>query len=539
MKTKFLLIATAALCLAACNKQEIIDGPDDHGKEGDYMIEIAELDQPTKSSPSTVELNLADLVSPSSKNITAQLKKRSESGWANVDNGVTYSWSATSEDNQKFSGSGTVNQSCNVSAKKAGTGNITVSAAISGTTVATQPVPVKVSDDRALSWTNATTSLTAGEVKTAVLNSNFSGTASISSNNSSFLVGTSENSLNTTTSVTFGTKKSQTIYYKYTGSSQTTVKMEAQNGSIKASQNISVSTPSEPVFYLTYESMDNRHINQGGGELYITYKLQVQDSRAGWYYEPGREFEAEVIDWGYSYNSSGSRQSYHFDQDHSYSSSLYEGQGEMDIDVTLSVRDDDYQRMGNTFNLLVKVTLDDGRQYLIEYIQTAPTPTPDPDPDPTPIILDGLYYSTDGYTYRTLDACGTYSRSYGITTSGSYDGECYYFKYVVIEEMEENGAVHPRELVNQSARFKYYENNVEKSVTVSESSVTRLTNNMNRTTRYNSQYPYTDGSVYTGSHASYVTLTLKLPNGTSKKVWGYITESDEFGDMCSYYPHYR
>ena len=211
MKTKFLLIATAALCLAACNKQEIIDGPDDHGKEGDYMIEIAELDQPTKSSPSTVELNLADLVSPSSKNITAQLKKRSGSGWANVDNGVTYSWSATSEDNQKFSGSGTVNQSCNVSAKKAGTGNITVSAAISGTTVATQPVPVKVSDDRALSWTNATTSLTAGEVKTAVLNSNFSGTASISSNNSSFLVGTSENSLNTTTSVTFGTKKSQTI----------------------------------------------------------------------------------------------------------------------------------------------------------------------------------------------------------------------------------------------------------------------------------------------------------------------------------------
>ena len=162
MKTKLLLFATALLCLAACNKQEIIDGPDDQGKEGDYMIEIAELDQPTKSNPSTVELNLANLVSPSSKSITAQLKKRSGSSWVNVDNGVSYSWSATSEDNQKFSGSGTVNQSCNVTAKKAGSGNITVSAAIGGTTVATQPVPVNVSDDRALSWTNATTSLTAG-----------------------------------------------------------------------------------------------------------------------------------------------------------------------------------------------------------------------------------------------------------------------------------------------------------------------------------------------------------------------------------------
>ena len=227
MKTKLLLFATALLCLAACNKQEIIDGPDDQGKEGDYMIEIAELDQPTKSNPSTVELNLANLVSPSSKSITAQLKKRSGSSWVNVDNGVSYSWSATSEDNQKFSGSGTVNQSCNVTAKKAGSGNITVSAAIGGTTVATQPVPVNVSDDRALSWTNATTSLTAGEVKTAVLNSNFSGTVTVSSDNSSFLVGTSENSLNATTSVTFSSNKTQTIYYKYTGSSQTTVKIEA------------------------------------------------------------------------------------------------------------------------------------------------------------------------------------------------------------------------------------------------------------------------------------------------------------------------
>lgn len=541
MKTKIVFLLSAIVCLASCNKQDLItpEHDENEGKEGDYRIEIVDLQSPTKSSPSTVQLSLANLTKASSKRVSAQLKKKSGSNWVDVTTGVVYSWSASSSDSKKFDGSGTVNQSCDISAKATGSGTITVSANLNSTVVATQDVPVTVSDDRALSWSNATTSITSGEVKTATLNSNFSCTATISSNNGSFLVGTSSTNLSSTASVTFSTNQTKTIYYKYTGSEQTTIKIEAQNGSIKTSQNINVTSPSEPVFYLTFESMDNRHINQGGGDLYITYKLQVQDSKYGWYYEPGREFDAEVIDWGYTYNSSGSRQSYHFDQDHSYSCSLYEGQGEMEIDVTLSVRDDDYQRMGNTFNLLVKVTLDDGRQYLIEYIPTTPTPTPDPDPDPTPTILDGLYYSTDGYTYRTLDACGTYSRSYGITTSGSYDGECYYFNYVVGEEMEENGAVCPIELVNNSARFKYYENNVEKSVSVSESSVTRLTNNMNRTTRYNSQYPYTDGSVYTGSHASYVTLTLKLQNGTSKKVWGYITESDDFGDMCRYYPHYR
>ena len=538
MKTKLLFLAMAVFSLASCQK-EIIDNSSNQGKVNDeYYIEIQGMDG-TKSNPSTVSLNLANLSYASSKTVTAQLKKKSGTSWTNITSGVTYSWSANSTDSQKFSGSGTVNASCTVGAKATGSGTIKVSANYGGSVVATQDVPVTVSDDRSLSWSNATTSITSGEVYSAVLNSNFSCTATVSSNNTSFLVGTTSSNLSKSTSVTFDSNKTKTIYYKYTGSNETTVKIEAQNGSIKTSQNISVTSPSEPVFYLTFESMDNRHINQGGGDLYITYKLQVQDSKYGWYYEPGREFDAEVIDWGYTYNSSGSRQSYHFDQDHSYSCSLYEGQGEMEIDVTLSVRDDDYQRMGNTFNLLVKVTLDDGRQYLIEYIPTTPTPTPDPDPDPTPTILDGLYYSTDGYTYRTLDACGTYSRSYGITTSGSYDGECYYFNYVVGEEMEENGAVYPIELVNNSARFKYYENNVEKSVSVSESSVTRLTNNMNRTTRYNSQYPYTDGSVYTGSHASYVTLTLKLQNGTSKKVWGYITESDDFGDMCRYYPHYR
>lgn len=231
MKTKLLTITMAFLGLVACNKQELIPSsptPDD-GVEGDYMIEITTDGKDTKSSPSTVELNLANLSYASSKSITAQLKKKSGGSWINVDSGVSYSWSASSADNQKFSGSGTSGQTCNVSAKAAGSGSITVSANLSGSTVATQAVPVNVTDSRALSWTNATTSLTAGEVKTAVLNSNFSGTVTVSSDNSSFLVGTSENSLNATTSVTFDSNKTKTIYYKYTGSSETTVTIKAKS----------------------------------------------------------------------------------------------------------------------------------------------------------------------------------------------------------------------------------------------------------------------------------------------------------------------
>ena len=231
MKTKILFLALTALCLASCNKN-LIDTPTPGPElgDGDYMLEIIEegAKGSTKSSPSTVQLNLANLVSASSKNISAQLKKRTSGGWKNVESGVSYAWSASSADNQKFSGSGTIGQTCTVSAKAKGSGTINVSASISGTAVANQDVPVTVSDDRALSWSNASTPITSGEVYSAVLNSNFSCTATVSSNNTSFLVGTTSSNLSKSTSVTFDSNKTKTIYYKYTGSNETTVKMDAK-----------------------------------------------------------------------------------------------------------------------------------------------------------------------------------------------------------------------------------------------------------------------------------------------------------------------
>ena len=249
MKTKIFLFAVAAFCLASCNKENL-EKPSPVEGDGEYLLEILDLGENTKSSPSTVSLNLANLTSTSSKTITAQLKKKSGTSWTNITSGVTYSWSASTADNKKFSGSGTVNQSCTVSAKAEGSGSITVSATYGGSVVATQDVPVSVSDSRALSWTNATTSLTAGEVKSAVLNSNFSCTATVSSDNSSFLIGTTQSNLASSATVTFGSNKTQTIYYKYTGSNETTVKIEAVSGGIGASFNVDVSAPvSEGIDY--------------------------------------------------------------------------------------------------------------------------------------------------------------------------------------------------------------------------------------------------------------------------------------------------
>ena len=247
MKTNLFTITMAILSLVACNKQELIPSsptPED-GSEGEYMIEVLTDDGQTKSSPSTVELNLANLSYASSKSITAQLKKRTSTGWANVTTGVTYAWSASATDSKKFSGSGTNNQTCSMAAISAGSGKINVAASISGNQVANQDVPVTVSDSRSLSWTNATTSIVSGETNTAVLNSNFSCTATITSNNSNFLIGTASNNLSSSASVTFTTNKTQTIYYKYTGSEQTTVSLDAYFGKEKmATQTITISGPS-------------------------------------------------------------------------------------------------------------------------------------------------------------------------------------------------------------------------------------------------------------------------------------------------------
>ena len=244
MKTKIVFLLSAIVCLASCNKQDLItpEHDENEGKEGDYRIEIVDLQSPTKSSPSTVQLSLANLTKASSKRVSAQLKKKSGSNWVDVTTGVVYSWSASSSDSKKFDGSGTVNQSCDISAKATGSGTITVSANLNSTVVATQDVPVTVSDDRALSWSNATTSITSGEVKTATLNSNFSCTATISSNNGSFLVGTSSTNLSSTASVTFSTNQTKTIYYKYTGSEQTTVKIEAKNIDSQKSSRLEILT---------------------------------------------------------------------------------------------------------------------------------------------------------------------------------------------------------------------------------------------------------------------------------------------------------
>jgi len=106
--------------------------------------------------------------------------------------------------------------------------------------VASQGVPVVVSDSRSLSWSSATTPIQAGEVKSAVLNSNFSGSVTVGSDNGSFVVGTSQSSLSSSVSVSFSSNTTQTIYYKYTGSQQTTVKMNASSGSISSSQSIGV-----------------------------------------------------------------------------------------------------------------------------------------------------------------------------------------------------------------------------------------------------------------------------------------------------------
>lgn len=238
MKTKTIIAMTAMalMGLASCNKNQLSP---EKSEEGEYVLEI-EGDLTTKGITG-VSLNLANLSYSSSANVTAQLKRKSGSNWVNVTEGVVYSWSASSTDSQKFSGSGTVNKTCQVSAKAKGSGTLTVAASLSGTQVASQSITVTVSDSRALSWSSVTTPISSGEVKSAVLNANFSGTVTVGSNNSSFVVGTSSSSLSSTASVSFSSGTTKTIYYKYTGSSAATVSMSASaSGVSSASTSISV-----------------------------------------------------------------------------------------------------------------------------------------------------------------------------------------------------------------------------------------------------------------------------------------------------------
>ena len=235
MKTRLLTIILALAGLAACNKQSIT-------AEEEFLLEITRDGEYTKSSSASVDINLANLEFPSSRSLTAQLKKRTGSGWVNVDSGVSYNWSSPSEDKNKYVTSGTNEQTCTVTAKAEGNGILNVSANIDGKIVANKDVPVTVSDSRALSWTDVTASIVIGETKTAVLNCNFSCTASISSDNGSLLVGTSSDNLSSSTTVTFSKDKRQTIYYKYTGTEETTITLNAKDQSGNLSSEVSIGT---------------------------------------------------------------------------------------------------------------------------------------------------------------------------------------------------------------------------------------------------------------------------------------------------------
>lgn len=527
-----------ALCvpgLASCNKEIPSEKPRDPVEDNGYIIEIEGLEDGTRGSASTVELNLANLSYSSSRTVTAQLKKKSGSNWVNVTEGVVYSWTSTSADSQKFSGSGTVSQSCKIGAKAEGSGTLTVSASIGGTQVASIGVPVTVSDSRSLAWSGTATQIQPDEVRSATLNSNFSGTVTVKSNSGSFLVGTSSGSLSSTASVSFSSSKTQTIYYKYTGSQQTTVTMTASSGSISASASMSVKPLSDPVIYISWDDMDTRQIDQSGGDLCILYSVRVELD--GEELDPHcEEYEVEVVDWGYDYDASGNRVEFDFDEnDCEFDSDVDYLQGEADIYGYLTVTGRDYQKLGNTFNMLVKVILEDGREYSAEYLQKSQEPDPEEDDDPVVVKSIGLYYSLDGYSWQLMEECGTYSSGTGVNTS-SYKGECHYRDLDVGEEYLDNGAVNAVIYTDRKARFRYYDSSgEEKTVSVSESSPTIIYDNMNARNRTNSAYPYTDGTYYVGSHKSYVVLTVRYPDSSTENYWGYITESDDFGGLCTYY----
>ena len=137
-----------------------------------------------------------------------------------------------------------------------------------------------------------------------------------------------------------------------------------------------------------------------------------------------------------------------------------------------------------------------------------------------------------------MDACGTYSSKHKINTS-AYKGECYYCDFHADMEYLDNGARTPYIRTDEIASFKYYDNDgVEQSISVSVSKPTCITNNMNLWNRTESAYPYKDGKCFTGSHVSYVILTVAIPGSSTQSYWGYITETDEFGDLCHFYTHY-
>lgn len=232
MKTRFIIIAAAVLGLAACTEKEPVAVPCDCLTESgeEYRVVLEGIGQTTKSGITEVSLELADLKpgANSSQNLIATLMRKTSSGeWEKVLD-ADYSWELPSQN--YFSGSPS-RDNCTLSAIAEGSSKyLSVDGLVSDRVVATsQDIEVIVSDDRSLWWSDVSSSLTYGTVETAVLNSNFTCTATIGSDNSDFLVGTSASSLSSTATVSFGSVTSRTIYYKYIGSSSTSITMTAGN----------------------------------------------------------------------------------------------------------------------------------------------------------------------------------------------------------------------------------------------------------------------------------------------------------------------
>ena len=272
---------------------------------------------------------------------------------------------------------------------------------------------------------------------------------------------------------------------------------------------------------------------QDGGRLIYNYELYV--TSGGIPLDPTIQGEAdysiEIIDWGYHYKN-GVRIPFDFDENRSgYNYECTYQKDLTKIDIHFDYDYGNYQDFDNTDLLLLNVILKDGRRYQVESKINTPNPNPNPNPNPK---KSGLYYSRDSYSYKPIEQCGTYSSGLGINTS-SYDGECYYYSSYISTEYTVNGAEYPVFNGGKEAKFKYYENDVEKNIKVSVSSPNLIWKDTRFRNRTNSQYPYQDGRYLVGSHKSYVIITITFPDNHDKRYWGYITEHDDFGGLFQYY----
>lgn len=195
--------------------------------------------------------------------------------------------------------------------------------------------------------------------------------------------------------------------------------------------------------------------------------------------------------------------------------------------------DEDYQHYNATTNCLVRIDYNNTESYYAEYVFSF-NPGPGPDEPITPVTPKNALYYKLGYTVQQIDACGTFSSKYKVNTS-SYFGECKYREFKASEDYNENGSSYPIIQTDKTATFIYYDNEGhENYLTPIEGSKTVLVNNMVRRHKTGRQYPYTDGWYWCGSHVSAITLTVQLPDGSTKTIWGLIEEEDEFGGLWSY-----